>query len=132
MEVSGRDGLGLSVAIYMAAIVGTMGVLAVPIYMAVAPQVYANPRLEPPDPLLNGPIVGKRVSTPVPLALLKHPVLADPAVVAELNARTKQAKPARHDVATHQRPRREPAAAVAEVREPRERSTFSFFNLFGG
>ena len=131
MEISGRDGLGLSVAIYMAAILGTMAVLAVPVSMAVGPQVYANPPLDPPDPLLNGPIVGKRVTSPVPVALLKKPVLADPAVVAELNARTRQAKPARQDVA-HQPARREKAATVAELPARHERSGFFLFNLFGG
>lgn len=131
MEVSGRDGLGLSVAIYMAAILGAMGVLAVPVYMAVAPKVYANPPVEPLDPLLNGPIVGKRVSTPVPLAFLKHPQIVDPKVVAELNANIQQARPARHEVA--QRPaRHDRGATVAELPERPERSGFFLFNLFGG
>ena len=128
MEMSGRDGLGFSVAIYMGAIVGTMGVLGLPLFMALGPQVYENPRPRPLNPLLNGPIVGKRVSTPLPLALLDKPVLVDPAVVAQLNERTRQAKPARHVVA-HQPVRRERAAAVAELPQ---RSGFSLFNLFGG
>lgn len=131
MELSGRDGLGLSVAIYMGAIVAALGVMAVPVYFAVAPQVYENPPPEPLDPLLNGPIVGKRVSTPIPLALLKREQIVDPAVVAELNAKVKHGRPARHDVA-HQSVRRERAAAVAELPERRERSGFFLFNLFGG
>lgn len=131
MEVSGRDGLGFSVVLYMGAMLGTLGVIAVPVYYAVAPQVYANPRAEPLDPLLNGPIVGKRVSTPVPLALLKHPQIVDPKVVAELNAKIRQAKPAHHEVA-QQPARRERGATVAELPERPERSGFFLFNLFGG
>lgn len=131
MEPSGHDGLGLSLAIYMAAIVATMGVLAVPVYMAIGPQVYENPRPEPLDPLLNGPIVGQRVSTAIPLAFQKQQNLVDPKVLAELNAKTRPAPPPRHQVA-HVPAQRRPAAAMAEAREPRERSGFSLFNLFGG
>lgn len=135
MELSGRDGLGFSVAIYMGAMLGTLGVIAVPVYYAVAPKVYDNPPPEPLDPLLNGPIVGKRVSTPVPLAMLKHPEIVDPKLVAELNAKldakTREAKPARHEVA-HQAVRRERPAAVAELPERPERSGSFLFNLFGG
>ncbi len=135
MEASGRDGLGFSVALYMGAMLGTLGVIAVPVYYAVAPQVYANPPVEPLDPLLNGPIVGKRVSTPVPLALLKHPQIVDPKLVAELNAninaKIRQAKPARHEVA-QQPARRDRAATVAELPQRPERSGFFLFNLFGG
>ncbi|MCW5694570.1 MAG: hypothetical protein KIT48_19600 [Pseudolabrys sp.] len=132
MELSGRDGLGWAVAIYMAAMMGTLGALAVPVYYAVSPQVYENPPPEPLDPLLNGPIVGKRVSTPVPLALLKHPELVDPKLVAELNAKMNgKSKPARHEVA-QQPARRERAAAVAELPDRPERSGFFLFNLFGG
>jgi len=135
MEISSRDGLGFSVAIYMGAMLGALAVIAVPVYYAVAPQVYENPAPEPLDPLLNGPIVGKRVSTPVPLAMLKHPQIVDPKLVAELNAKldtkTREAKPARHEVA-HQAVRRERPAAVAELPERPERSGFFLFNLFGG
>lgn len=131
MERSGHDGLGLSLAIYMGAIVAMMGVLAVPVYMALGPQVYDNPRPEPLDPLLNGPIVGQRVSAAIPVALLKREPLVDPKVVAALNAKVRQAEPARHQVA-HQPVHRQPAAAVAEAREPPQRSGFSLFSLFGG
>lgn len=132
MELSEHDGLGLSLAIYMGAIVATMGVLAVPLYMALGPQVYENPRPEPLDPLLNGPIVGQRVSTAIPVALLKHEPLVDPKVVAALNAKSEGAEPGRHQAAQHPPVHRRPAAAVAEAREPPQRSGFSVFNLFGG
>lgn len=132
MELSGRDGLGVSVAIYMGAILGTLGVIAVPVYYAIAPQVYDNPPPRPLDPLLNGPIVGNRVSGPAPLALLKHPAIVDPAVVAALNAKTAQrTEPVRRQAA-HQPARRERAAAVAQLPERPERSGFFLFNLFGG
>ncbi|MBS0248705.1 MAG: hypothetical protein JSR61_18970 [Proteobacteria bacterium] len=118
-------------AIYMGAIVAALGVMAVPVYWAVAPQVYDNPPPEPLDPLLNGPIVGKRVSTPIPLAFLKHPDIVDPKLVAELNAKAKPASRPRHDV-VHKPARRERAAAVAELPDRPERSGFFLFNLFGG
>lgn len=139
MDWSGREeflqeiadeGLGGSVAIYAGAVLGVLGVIAVPIYFAVSPQVYENPPLEPLDPLLQGPIIGNRVSTPMPLAYLKHEVLVDPKYVAELNARLKK-REAPPQVAQPTRVR-ERGPAVAELPERRERSGFSLFNLFGG
>jgi len=125
-----RDGLGGSVAIYMGALAGALALIAVPVAFAISPQVYDNPPPEPLDPLLKGPIVGSRVSTPMPLAHLKHPALVDPKVIAELNARQK-ARPAPHDSVAHT-PAREHGPAVAGLPEPRERSGFFLFNLFGG
>jgi len=138
MDWSGREellrdmadeGLGGSVAIYAGAILGALGLIAVPIYVAVSPQVYDNPPLEPLDPLLQGPIIGNRVSTPMPLSHLKHEVLVDPKYVAELNARFKKREAAPQQVA---RPVRERGSAIAELPETRERSGFFLFNLFGG
>lgn len=140
MDWSGREeflqemadeGLGGSVAIYAGAILGALGLIAVPIYFAVSPQVYENPPLGPLDPLLQGPIIGNRVSTPMPLAHLKHEVLVDPKYVAELNARLKKREAPPQHVAQPTRVR-ERGPAVAELPERRERSGFSLFNLFGG
>lgn len=127
-----REGLGGSVAIYMGAVMGALALIAVPVYVAVAPQVYDNPPPEPLDPLLNGPIVGSRVSTPMPLAQLKPQVIVDPKVIAELNARAKpRPEPSRHQVA-HPVPARERSHAVAGLPERRDRPGFFLFNLFGG
>lgn len=140
MDWSGREeflqgmadeGLGGSVAIYAGAILGVLGLIAVPVYVAVSPQVYENPPLAPLDPLLQGPIIGNRVSTPMPLAHLKQEVIVDPKYVAELNARLKKPEPARPRMAqpVHVRER---GPAVAELPERRERPGFFLFNLFGG
>lgn len=140
MDWSGREeflqemadeGLGGSIAIYAGAILGVLGLIAVPIYLAVSPQVYENPPLEPLDPLLQGPIIGNRVSTPMPLAHLKHEVLVDPKYVAELNARLKKPEPVRQQTA-HPVRVRERGPAVAELPERHERQGFFLFNLFGG
>lgn len=125
------EGLGGSVAIYAGAILGVLGLIAVPIYVAVSPQVYDNPPIEPLDPLLQGPIIGNRVSTPMPLAHLEQKVLVDPKYVAELNARLKKRAPARQQVAQPTRVR-ERGPAIAELPQQRERSGFFLFNLFGG
>jgi len=130
-----REGLGGSVAIYMGAIAGALGLLAIPVYLAVAPQVYENQPPEPLDPLLNGPIVGSRVSTPMPLAHLKHEAIVDPKLIAELNATAKKGGSARQQRAhetVHRTPTHDRGPAVAELPEQRERSGFFLFNLFGG
>jgi hypothetical protein len=131
-----RDGLGGSVAIYAGALLGALALIAGPVYVAVAPQVYENPPPEPLDPLLKGPIVGSRVSTPMPLAQLKHQIIVDPKLVAELNARArKQPEPARRQTVqqtVHGASVRERGHTVAELPERRERTGFFLFNLFGG
>lgn len=126
-----REGLGGSVAIYMGAILVTLGAIAMPVYVALAPQVYENPPPEPLDPLLKGPIVGNRVSTPLKLALLKRGAIVDSKVVAELNAKAKKPRPARRQVA-HRAPAGERGPTVAELPERRERPGLSLFSLFGG
>lgn len=130
MNASESEGLGLSVLIYMGAILGALALLALPVYLANRPQVYDNPTLPPlaqTDPLLNGPIVGKRVSTRVPLALLKRETIVDPKLVAALNARAEKA-PVRH-VATVRHARGTP---VAELQPEPRHSGFFLFRLFGG
>ena len=126
----GREGLGGSVAIYMGAILGALGLIAVPVYIAAAPQVYENPRPEPLDPLLQGPIVGSRVSTPMRLVKLRQEVIVDPKLLAELNAKVRKTDPKHHQAI--RTPVRERGPALAELPERRERSGFFLFNLFGG
>ena len=87
MNSSETDGLGLSVLIYMSAILGGLALFAVPAYVATRPQVYANPPLARANPLLNGPVIGERDLAPAPLAILKHRIIVDPKIVAALNAK---------------------------------------------
>lgn len=130
-----HEGLGGSVAIYMSGIVGALALIAVPIYFAAAPSVYDNPAPEPLDPLLQGPIAGSRVSTPMRLAHLKPAVLVDPKVIAELNRRaTPSRQPTVRAPTVHGAPARERVRgpAIAELPERRNERGFFLFNLFGG
>lgn len=129
MNPSDSEGLGLSVLIYMAAIVGGLALIVGPVYLANKGQVYENPALVRADPLLNGPIIGERVSTRIPLALLKHESIIDPKVVAALNAKTKKTEPHR---ATHQVAARSRGTPVAELQPEPRRQSFFLFRLFGG
>lgn len=128
MDSSESHGLGLSLLIYVAAIAGTLALVAVPVYVANAPEVYENPPLARADPLLNGPIVGKRVSSSVPLAILKRETLVDPAIVAALNAKAKKEAPVRHPV--QRTAHRAAGTPVADLQPERPRHSFFLFNLF--
>ena len=129
MNSSETDGLGLSVLIYMSAILGGLALFAVPAYVATRPQVYANPPLARANPLLNGPVIGERDLAPAPLAILKHRIIVDPKIVAALNAKIKQPEQRRAASQEAQRPSRQ---KVAEVRDQPQRPTSFFQMLFGG
>lgn len=129
MNSSETDGLGLSVLIYVTAILGGLAVMALPVYMAVKPTVYDNPPLVRADPLLNGPVIGSREVARAPLAVLKHRTIVDPKVVAALNAKIKQPESRR---AAPQVAQRESRQRVAEVRQQPQRPTSFFQLLFGG
>ena len=128
MDELAHEGLGGSVAIYMSGIVGALALIAVPVYLAAAPSVYDNPPPEPLDPLLQGPIAGSRVSTPMRLAHLKPTVIVDPKLIAEVNRR---ATPARRQT-VRSAPARERGPAVAELPDRKNERGFFLFNLFGG
>jgi hypothetical protein len=130
MMRSESEGLGLSLLLYAAAIAGVLTAVALPVYIANAPRVYDNPPLANADPLLNGPIIGKRVSTRVPLARLHHKTIVDPAVIATLNANVEKPEPVHHTVRrTADRAARTP---VAELQAEPKHATFFLFRLFGG
>lgn len=134
MNSTETEGLGLSVLIYMTAILGGLALIAVPIYLATQPQVYDNPPLARANPLLNGPVIGQRDTGAPPLAMLKHSTIVDPKFVATLNAKiNKINQPERRHVsqqtASHPRPR---GQAVAEARDEPQRPTSFFQSLFGG
>src|SRR5665213_492337 len=122
MNPSDSEGLGLSVLIYMAAILGGLALIAGPVYLVNRPQVYENPRLPTIGPLSSG-------SARVPLALLKHEPIVDPKIVAALNAKTKKTEPHR---TTHQVAERSRGTPVAELQPEPRRPTFFLFRLFGG
>lgn len=132
MDTSESEGLGGSVVLYVGAVLGVLAVLAVPVYLANAPEVYENPRLQRADPLLNGPIIGNRAAGGLPVALLKRPDIIDPATLALLQAKAKKqtaaARPSPPRAA--QRPTGTPMADL-QAERPR-RPSFFLFNLFGG
>jgi hypothetical protein len=130
MRASESEGLGLSLLIYAGAILGALALVALPVYFTNRPQVYANPLLARADPLLNGPIVGNRISARVPLARLKKETIVDPAIVAALNEKTKKAAPV-HSSA-HRTARRATGTPVADLQPERKQPTFFLFSLFGG
>ena len=131
MDASESEGLGFSLLIYAAAVVGALALVAMPVYLANAPEVYDNPRLARADPLLNGPIIGNRAASGLPVALLLRPEIIDPATLALLDAKAKKqaavAQPPAHRTA--QRPA---GNSMADLQPERPRSSFFLFNLFGG
>lgn len=129
MNSQETEGLGLSLVIYMAAILGGLALIATPIYFANSPKVYDNPPLVRADPLLNGPVIGQRVTARTPLAVLKHQTFVDPNFVAALNAKMKQPEQRRVSHQVAQRPRRQ---AVAELPDEPRHPRFFLFRLFGG
>jgi hypothetical protein len=74
------DSLGLSVLLYVAALLGVLAVVVVPVYLANKSTVQKNPGITA--------AAGFEPSRPrvFPLSHLKAPQIVDPAVVAKLNA----------------------------------------------
>ena len=130
MNSSESEGLGLSLVVYLAAIFGILAVVALPVYLANKAKTYDNPPLAQSDPLLNGPIIGNRVSARVPLARLKREQIVDPALVRALNEDAEKNEPIHHPV--HRTARRSDSTPVADLQAEPKRHTFFLFDLFGG
>ena len=128
MEGTNSEGLGLSVLLYLGAIFGAFMLLAFPIYWALQPQVYDNPKLAQSNPLLNGPIVGERAAGGFPLAVLQRQIIADAETTALLNPRKKKADPAPRTAT--RTARRETGTPMAELRVEQPRPAVFPFNLF--
>ena len=130
MDTSDSGGLGASVLLYMAAVVGALALMAVPVYLANAPQVYENAPLARPDPLLNGPIIGNRPAIGLPVALLKRQDIIDPATLAALGAKEKRQAATPHSP-QQRTAHRAGGTSVADLQPERpRRSSFFPFNLF--
>ena len=130
MNASESEGLGLSLLVYLGAILGALAVLAVPVYVAIKPQVYDNPPLAASNPLLNGPIVGERVTGRAPVASLQRQAIADAETAKWLTARNRTAEPApRAAQRVAQRPalaHDEPAAAELQAKRRTRIAVFPF------
>lgn len=132
MGTSDSEGLGLSLLVYMGAILGALALLAVPVYVATKPQVYGNPPLASANPLLNGPIVGERVAGRLPVAVLQRQAIGDAESAKWLTAGSRKTQPGAP--ATHRTVRRDAAISngipVAELQNGRRRTAMFPFNLF--
>lgn len=126
MDTSDSEGLGLSLLVYMGAIVGVLAVLAVPVYVATKPQVYDNPPLASANPLLNGPILGDRQVGRMPVASLQRQAISDAESAKWLTARKRKVEPAPR---VAQRPNAtgdEPAPAELQTRRRTRIAVFPF------
>lgn len=121
-------GLGGSLLIYGAAIIGALLVLVTPVYLANAPTVYQNAGVESFDQILPG-----RDRNHIPLARLERQSIVDPAVVAALNEKA-QDKQARAERAAPSEAAARPAERERRPRYaegPRPQNPFAlFFSLF--
>lgn len=127
MDSTDSEGLGLSVLVYLGAILGALALLAVPAYYATRAEVHANPPLAQADPLLNGPIVGDRLAGRFPLARLQRQTLVDPETVALLAPKAKKSEPTR---AVARPAPRATGTPVATLQTERSRPAVFPFNLF--
>jgi hypothetical protein len=127
------EGLGLSVIAYAAIMLAGLALVIGPVIWSNSGTAYENPALSggtsSSAPLYSG-VHGKRT---FPVALLKHPTIVDPAVLAKVNEAAEPAKPAR--AASAPAHRRYAEARPQEAAPPASRrggpASF-FFSLFGG
>ena len=129
MNSADSEGLGLSVLVFLGAILGAIALLAVPAYYATRAEVHANPPLAQADPLLNGPIIGDRLAGRFPLARLQRQTLVDADTVALLTPKkSKKLEQAR--ATTRPVHRAATGTPVAELQTERNRPAIFPFNLF--
>ena len=92
MNAHHEEGLGLSVLVYLAAMLGGLAAFVVPVYLANGPTV-----LQSPDARIQANRIfnARRYDRHFPVARLEHEAIVDPATLAELSAKAKESKPAR-------------------------------------
>ena len=79
-----NDGLGLSLLIYLTAMLCGLSVIALPVYFTVRPTVIENASARMLKE--SGTLVVGASQKPFPLFRLKHPAIVDPEMVAKMNA----------------------------------------------
>ena len=126
MDTADREGLGLSVLVYLGAIFGALALLAAPAYYATRGEAHQNPRLAQSDPLLKGSIITDGTANRFPLASLQRQSLVDAETTAFLKPKPKKAEPR---VAARP-PRRDAGTPMAELQTERGRPSLFPFNLF--
>ena len=138
MNSTSSQGLGLSLAVYLAALFGGLTLVVWPIYYANSPTVIENTAQPMQGSPLAKPLYADRRGEAFPLALLKKPDIVDAQSLAALNSYAKAPaalQPRRAAASTGAvRPQHEQTASTeyaAERQRPQQRrSFFPFFSLF--
>jgi hypothetical protein len=120
------EGMGLSVVVYALAMMCGLALFVMPVIWANSARVYDNPGVSAANSL-GGPA---RQDHPAqyPLASLHPQQIVSPAMLAELNAKTKTAKPVtRHVSAPSHRSYAQADEQPPEQRPARRPFFFSFF-----
>ena len=103
--------LGVSLLIYMAAILCTLAVFMVPVFLANGPTVLPNPSAQ----IARSMLTARRNDSSFPVAHLKEKAIVSPALLAALNAKAEKAKAIR-DRTVHAVPRRHEASHAPQWR----------------
>ena len=130
MHASDSEGLGLSVLVYLGAILGALSLFAVPAYYLTRAEVHQNPVIAQSDPLMKGPIFGDRVVGSFPLATLQRQSLVDAETLAILTPKSKAASKKAEPRVAARPARREAGTPMAELQTERGRPSPFPFNLF--
>ena len=119
------QGMGLSLAVYAIAMVCGLALFVLPVVWANSARVYENPGVTA-DNLPGGPVRRDHPAA-YPLANLQSQQIVSPAMLAELNAKTKKEKPARVASKPSHRSYAQAQDEQADQPRPARRSFFSFF-----
>lgn len=124
--------LGVSLLIYMAAILGVLAVIVVPVFLANGPTVEPNSSAKLTLSMLDA----RRNDSSFPVAHLKEKAIVSPALLAALDAKAEKAKPSRdrpaHAARRRDTPRHAPVRrSYADAAPQRPIGPFGlFFSLF--
>lgn len=123
-----RDqGLGLSLLVYVGALLGGLFLFVAPVLWAAGPTEYPNPPLPSYDITSSRPLFDQHRQ--VPLARLKREDIVDQKALASLNAKTE--KPKREAQERVSRSARTAYAQAPDDDAPQQRTRrFGFFSLF--
>ena len=122
------EGMGLSVVVFAIAMVCGLALFVLPVVWANGARVYENPGVAAMRSL-GGPAYANRAAQ-FPLANLKEEQIVSPAMLAELNAKTKKEKEKPVQRASTKSSHRSYAQVQdepAEQQRPARRGFFSFF-----
>ena len=118
------QGMGLSLAVYAAAMLGGLALFILPVLWATGTTVYENPGVKAAG-LPGGPVYASHRGQ-FPLAILKHQQIVDQTALNELNAKSGQKTPAPHRVARAAH-RSYAQASEDDGQRPARRSFFPWF-----